>query len=38
MAKQVMPQEALTGKDREEKLYQEGCALLREEAAHLLRG
>ena len=37
MADQVIPQEAPAGKDWEEKLYQEGCALLREEGAGLLR-
>lgn len=37
MADQVIPQEAPAGKDWEEKLYQEGCAWLQAEAAHLLR-
>jgi hypothetical protein len=37
MADQVTPQEAPAEKDWEEKLYQEGCALLQEEAARLLR-
>lgn len=37
MAKQVIPQEAPVGKDWEEKLYQEGCALLQAEAACLLK-
>jgi hypothetical protein len=37
MANQVIPQEALVGKDWEEKLYQAGCALLQEQAARLLK-
>ena len=37
MADRVIPQEAPAGKDLEEKLYQEGCAWLQEEAACLLR-
>lgn len=37
MANQVIPQEAPAGKDWEERLYQEGCALLQEEARHLLK-
>ena len=37
MAEQVISQEAPAGKDWEERLYQEGCALLREEAADLLK-
>ena len=37
MADQVIPQGAPAGKDWEERLYQEGCIRLQEEAAHLLR-
>lgn len=37
MANQVVPQEAPAGKDWEERLYQEGCALLQGEAVRLLK-
>ena len=38
MADQILPQESPVGKDWEEKLYQEGCALLQEEAGRRLKG